>query len=163
MKEISCWRLITHELIVMDVSSHLARRQQIIGVLPSPPGITPNFEHPTSHGHVLAVASVVCVVIATIFVAARLFTKVVVSRAPGWDDGTRAQFSFMVYIAHSITVTAVIALVRFEIYLGYEFSFIDPLGTVCGFVWHMPCLWVLNPGLLWSHVEYLIQALINMA
>lgn len=65
----------------------LVERQQIPGVLPPPPGVTPNFEHPTSHGHYLSLTSVVCVVIAAIFVFARRWVRLLVSRAPGWDDG----------------------------------------------------------------------------
>ena len=70
-------------------ASPLVKRQQIVGALPAPSGITPDFEHPTSHGHVLAVASVTCLVLAALFVGARLYTKIVVSRAPGWDDGSK--------------------------------------------------------------------------
>ena len=49
--------------------------------------------NPTSHGHYLSLASVVCVVIAAIFVFARLWVKLVISHAPGWDDGESLQSS----------------------------------------------------------------------
>jgi hypothetical protein len=74
-------------MVPVQVLAYLVGRQQIPGVLPPPPGVTPNFEHPASHGHYLSLTSVVCVVIAAIFVFARLWVKLVVSRAPGWDDG----------------------------------------------------------------------------
>ncbi len=74
-------------MVPVQVLAHLVGRQQIPGVLPPPPGVTPNFEHPASQGHYLSLTSVVCVVIAAIFVFARLWVKLVVSRAPGWDDG----------------------------------------------------------------------------
>ncbi len=74
-------------MVPAQVLAHLVGRQQIPGVLPPPPGVTPNFEHPASHGHYLSLTSVVCVVIAAVFVFARLWVKLVVSRAPGWDDG----------------------------------------------------------------------------
>lgn len=74
-------------MAVIDSLSHLVTRQQIQGVLPPPPGVTPNLEHPVSHGRYLSIGSVVCVVLAGLFVIARLYVKLFLSRAPGWDDG----------------------------------------------------------------------------
>ena len=57
------------------------------GLLPAPPGVTPNFvDPPTQSGH-LIVASIVCPVLAAIFVAARCASKALAG-SWGWDDGT---------------------------------------------------------------------------
>lgn len=72
----------------MDVLTHLVRKQQVQGLSPAPAGVTPNFGHPVSHGHYLSLASVVCVIIAAIFTFARLWVKLIISHAPGWDDVT---------------------------------------------------------------------------
>ena len=95
-----------------DNLTYLWRRQQISGVLPPPPGVDTNFEHPVSHGHYLSLSSVVCIVIAAIFVFARLWVKLVISRAPGWEDGKPSiPVSFRSH-ADSDIVTSVLALVR---------------------------------------------------
>ncbi|KAL8829587.1 MAG: hypothetical protein Q9191_001938 [Dirinaria sp. TL-2023a] len=80
----------------MDVLTHLVRKQQVQGLSPAPAGVTPpNFVHPVSHGHYLSLASVSCIVIAAIFVFARLWVKLIISHAPGWDDGARIFSSTM--------------------------------------------------------------------
>ena len=98
-----------------DDVTYLWKRQQISGVLPAPPGVDPNFEHPVSHGHYLSLTSVVCVVIAAMFVFARLWVKLVISRAPGWDDGKPLiPISFRSHTDSKI-VTSVLALVRCKV------------------------------------------------
>lgn len=60
-------------MLVIDTLSQLSSRQQIQGILPPTHGVTPKFQHPVSHGHYCATAAVVCVVLAALFVSARLY------------------------------------------------------------------------------------------
>lgn len=55
------------------------------GLVPPPPGITPNFVDPVWNGIHLIVAAIVCPILAAIFVAARCASKTL-SRGWGWDD-----------------------------------------------------------------------------
>jgi hypothetical protein len=45
------------------------------GALPAPPGVTPNFDNPESRAYQAIIASVVCPVIALVFLLLRLYTK----------------------------------------------------------------------------------------
>lgn len=65
----------------------LVKRQQIVGSLSPPPGVTPNFQNPESNARTCVIASIVCVIIAALFVLARLWSKLFIVRSPGWDDG----------------------------------------------------------------------------
>jgi hypothetical protein len=60
--------------------------QEISGVIPSPPGIEPNFEHPDSIGYRIIIASVVCWVTATLFVFLRLYSRRYVVRIIALED-----------------------------------------------------------------------------
>jgi len=55
------------------------------GLLPPPPGVTPNFVDPDSQSGLLIVASIICPILAAIFVAARCASKAL-SKSWGWDD-----------------------------------------------------------------------------
>ena len=55
------------------------------GLVPPPPGVTPNFVNPPWNGIHLVVASIVCPVLAAVFVAARCASKTL-SHGWGWDD-----------------------------------------------------------------------------
>ncbi|KAI9787317.1 MAG: hypothetical protein M1816_007665 [Peltula sp. TS41687] len=60
----------------------------IAAASPPPPGVTPNFDHPESNAHALHVVNAVCLVVAVMFVALRIFTRFAVVKSLGWDDYT---------------------------------------------------------------------------
>ena len=57
-----------------------------IGGLPPPPGVTPNFANPesvTTQGHVVFT---MCLVISTLFVLLRTYTRFILLKSHGWED-----------------------------------------------------------------------------
>ena len=59
---------------------------EIVGALPPPPGITPNFVNPYSAQTAIIAVLVACLVITTVLVASRLYTKLCVIKELGWED-----------------------------------------------------------------------------
>lgn len=57
-----------------------------VGLAKPPPGVTPNFENPVSIWSEIVPSNLVGLSLATAFLCMRIYTRVVVSRAPGWDD-----------------------------------------------------------------------------
>ena len=53
----------------------LTEFQDISGVIPPPPGVKPNFEHPDSIGYRIIIASVVCWALATLVLFLRLYAR----------------------------------------------------------------------------------------
>ncbi|KAF2179729.1 hypothetical protein K469DRAFT_753809 [Zopfia rhizophila CBS 207.26] len=58
----------------------LSRRSNIGGILPPPPGITPNFVDPPSRATELIVAQVVFTLLSTVIVAIRVYTALAITR-----------------------------------------------------------------------------------
>ncbi|MCJ1264234.1 hypothetical protein MMC22_004105 [Lobaria immixta] len=57
-----------------------------IGGLPPPPGVTPNFVNPENHtvqGHVVFI---MCLVLSTLFVVLRTYTRFILLKSHGWED-----------------------------------------------------------------------------
>ncbi|KAH9204971.1 hypothetical protein DL95DRAFT_493910 [Leptodontidium sp. 2 PMI_412] len=63
-----------------------ATRQEIVGVLPPPAGVRPNFEHPESIGHHLVIVIAIFLPLASLVVALRIYTRRVIVNAIGYDD-----------------------------------------------------------------------------
>lgn len=82
-------------MAAFHVISQLAARQQIEGSIPPPPGVTPNFTNPATNAPRLYAASIACLTLSGVFVAARLISKIFISHTHGWDDGTRNSASFI--------------------------------------------------------------------
>ncbi|MCJ1401861.1 hypothetical protein MMC11_005078 [Xylographa trunciseda] len=59
----------------------------VIGTVPAPPGITPNFVNPPRDSSPL-ILTIIFLTLSLIFVSMRLFTRIVLLRGFGWDDGT---------------------------------------------------------------------------
>lgn len=57
-----------------------------ISAVPAPPGVTSNFVNPPSKAYWDVVTQAVCLTIATLLVAMRMYTKFNVLKSPGWDD-----------------------------------------------------------------------------
>ena len=61
---------------------------EMLGALPPPPGITPNFVNPPSTQTTIIAIMVACLVVTTVCVALRLYTKLYVLQKLGWEDRT---------------------------------------------------------------------------
>ncbi|MCJ1380188.1 hypothetical protein MMC17_003291 [Xylographa soralifera] len=59
----------------------------VVGTVPAPPGITPNFIDPPRDSAPL-ILTIVFLTLSVVFVSMRLFTRVVLLRGFGWDDAT---------------------------------------------------------------------------
>lgn len=57
-----------------------------LSAIPPPPGFTSNFVNPPSKASWGIVTQALCLTLATLLVAMRLYTKLKVLRNPGWDD-----------------------------------------------------------------------------
>ncbi|KAH7388927.1 hypothetical protein BKA64DRAFT_645398 [Cadophora sp. MPI-SDFR-AT-0126] len=62
--------------------------QEIVGVGPPPPGVTPNFKNPENHTHHLIVACIICQLLSTSAILLRLYTRYVITRVVGMEDYT---------------------------------------------------------------------------
>lgn len=69
------------------MNSHLRyQREEIVGVIPPPPGIVPNFDNPPSMKTTLVVVDVTLIVISTVFVVLRLYTAQFILRRVNIPD-----------------------------------------------------------------------------
>lgn len=62
------------------------RQQGQVGVLPPPPGVTVDFDNPQSNALGTVVVAYLFLVLTILFVGARFYTKIAISRSVGWDD-----------------------------------------------------------------------------
>lgn len=58
----------------------------MLGGLPPPPGITPDFVNPYSTADTLRAIGATCIVLTTLTTATRLYTKCYIIKARGWED-----------------------------------------------------------------------------
>lgn len=82
---------------VMNSAQHLLARETITPGLDPPPGVTPNFVDPETRAPYAIIAHTIALSLATIFVAMRMYTKIWITRSPGWDD---CEFFPVVGVAH---------------------------------------------------------------
>lgn len=54
--------------------------------LEPPPGVLPNFVHPQSQTGANLACNILCLTLATICVAIRLYTRFVITHSHGWED-----------------------------------------------------------------------------
>ncbi|KAH7029959.1 hypothetical protein B0J12DRAFT_325101 [Macrophomina phaseolina] len=80
----------------------LQPREEVIGVIPPPPGVTPNFVRPAYNGHSYLVCHIVFSVLSATLVALRLYTTRFVTHRVGLDDYSVA-FSWLLAFSSSIT------------------------------------------------------------
>lgn len=66
----------------------LTVRDVIKPAVDPPPGVISNFDNPASRGQGVIVAGVVLLLLSLLFVSIRLYTRIWVTRALGWDDCT---------------------------------------------------------------------------
>jgi hypothetical protein len=60
--------------------------QEIQGASPPPPGVIPDFVHPKRHDGPIFHANIAGIVLATIFLSLRLYTKAAIVRPMGAPD-----------------------------------------------------------------------------
>lgn len=60
----------------------------VAGVVPPPPGVTANIEHPERKGQLVLALGGVGMALSTLFLIMRVYTKVKINRAFGSEDGT---------------------------------------------------------------------------
>ena len=61
-------------------------RAEIVGALPPPPGVIPDFEHPASRGYQIVIATAILYPLATFILCLRLYTRAILVRSMGSDD-----------------------------------------------------------------------------
>ena len=66
----------------MDIYSKYAN----LPLITPPPGVVANFDHPPSRAHEVYIGMVICITVAAILLALRMYAKLVVTHSPGWDD-----------------------------------------------------------------------------
>ncbi|TGZ79979.1 hypothetical protein EX30DRAFT_364784 [Ascodesmis nigricans] len=62
---------------------------------PPPPGVTPNFDNPVWNGQGAILSTCICIVLSSIFVILRLYTRIWITRAAGFEDAMLA-FSWLI-------------------------------------------------------------------
>ncbi|KAH9216512.1 hypothetical protein DL95DRAFT_407493 [Leptodontidium sp. 2 PMI_412] len=77
----------------MDPAPRIAR-QEVVGAMPPPPGVIPNFEHPESRGNQVVVTIAVLLPLATLVLSLRLYTRRMIVRTMGSDDWTWNKFDW---------------------------------------------------------------------
>ncbi|MCJ1424105.1 hypothetical protein MMC29_001992 [Sticta canariensis] len=89
----------------------------IIGGLPPPPGVTPNFVNPESLHSEWVLMMSMCLAFTTIFVGLRLYTKLVIIKSHGWEDYT----SFIAWVTLP-SISSLLAMERGFISGTYQLS-----------------------------------------
>ena len=59
----------------------------VLGVIPPPPGVTANIDHPQRKGRLILVLSGVGMALSSLFLLMRIFTKLKINRSFGYEDG----------------------------------------------------------------------------
>ena len=57
-----------------------------VPALAPPPGVVPNFNKPPSRAYEMRIGIGVCIAISSIFLVLRLYVKLAITHAAGWDD-----------------------------------------------------------------------------
>ena len=70
----------------MSLTSTTVQPTMVVGALPPPPGIIPNFVDPYSTADSAKAVSVLYMVLTTLTTAIRLYTKFYILKAHGWAD-----------------------------------------------------------------------------
>ena len=58
----------------------------LMGALPPPPGVKPNFVDPENFHPAMIATIVFCLALTTLLTVARVYTKLFISKTHGWDD-----------------------------------------------------------------------------
>ncbi|KAH8591910.1 hypothetical protein B0O99DRAFT_718424 [Bisporella sp. PMI_857] len=101
-------------------------REEIVGALPPPPGVIPNFEHPESLGYRVVIATAVLFPLATFVLCLRIYTRAKIVCYMGPDD-------YAVILAWIFLVAYVVISFIFNLGLGVHLWNI-PLTTFMHFL-----------------------------
>ncbi|KAH8725720.1 hypothetical protein GQ44DRAFT_615290 [Phaeosphaeriaceae sp. PMI808] len=71
-----------------------SQRDEVVGVIPTPPGITPNFTNPPSRAHVIITSNIVCTTISALFTVLRFYTNFFITRHLKVDDCKTSCYSY---------------------------------------------------------------------
>ncbi|KAH7050316.1 hypothetical protein B0J12DRAFT_93661 [Macrophomina phaseolina] len=97
------------------------------------------------------VASIVCAVIAGVFVGLRLYTRLCISRHPGWDDGL-----VVVALVFSVVLCPIYNM-QLKYGLGDHLKDIPPPKLVKQMTWFWVSTWIYLTGVAFAKVSILIQ------
>ncbi|KAF2185964.1 hypothetical protein K469DRAFT_152150 [Zopfia rhizophila CBS 207.26] len=78
------------------------RRDEVVGLFPPPPGVTPNFANPPSRGHIVITANIVLSFVSTVFMGLRFYTNSFITRKRGVDD-YMAVLAWLLLLGYSIS------------------------------------------------------------
>lgn len=77
----------------LDILRHMGVDLSHIPLGPPPPGLKSNFVNPKNQKGVAEAVMCIFMVIMILFVTVRMYAKLRISRAPGWDDCEPDAFS----------------------------------------------------------------------
>ncbi len=81
-------------------SFDLSLRVENVGVIPPPPGVTPNFINPPSLQHIILITNIILSLVSAVFVILRLYTTGFIIRSVGIDDCKYFDLRINKYGAH---------------------------------------------------------------
>ncbi|PVI04286.1 hypothetical protein DM02DRAFT_611547 [Periconia macrospinosa] len=64
----------------------ISLREENVGVIPPPPGVTPNFINPPSRQHIILITNIILPLVSLLFATLRLYTTGIITRSVGSDD-----------------------------------------------------------------------------
>jgi hypothetical protein len=67
-----------------------ATSMSLLPAITPPPGLTSDFKHPPSTGHIVYIVMGVCLSLVTLMVAIRIYTRAHIAKPLWWDDRKRA-------------------------------------------------------------------------
>ncbi|KAI9830791.1 MAG: hypothetical protein M1826_004425 [Phylliscum demangeonii] len=85
---------------MLALAASLAPRAPPAPGIPPPPGVAPDFHHPNSLAKYCILTPVLALAFSTLFVFMRMYTKLYITRSPGWDDYV-ALFAWVFAVAYS--------------------------------------------------------------
>ncbi|KAF1977070.1 hypothetical protein BU23DRAFT_527374 [Bimuria novae-zelandiae CBS 107.79] len=120
-------------------SFDLSLREENVGVIPPPPGVTPNFINPPSIHHIILITNIILLLISSLFMTLRLYTTRFIIRSVGVDD-YMVVLAWLLACASSSTDTLLIRYglghhlwdVPFSTYNGNFLKFTAICGTLYG-------------------------------
>lgn len=86
----------------------------IPGLVPPPPGVTPNFTNPLSNQNKIIDVNIAGLVFVLVFFAMRIYTRTFITRSLGWDDCKFRPLAQCAQPSDQTLDTCIIAFVRFH-------------------------------------------------
>lgn len=83
---LSAWKFHSDSIAVRSYNMDLTKIPLDTPAMKPPNGVTPNFEHPRGMGSEVYTTLFLSIVISTVFVWTRLYTKHFIIKTHGWED-----------------------------------------------------------------------------